>query len=326
MKISLKISYVILTILILFIILSNSVNAASKAIEIIKSGDDYIIYIEGYDMTKFKFAFSNSQTADISTLKFKANWTDTEGNNVACLDNEMGIDLNSDIYIWIKDENGNVIIPGEKLDLSSTLNLEETQKIIDLTNRIKVDLTQSDTQTDEVDGIKKTVTVGKMIITDDNTKTYKYSLINLTSNSEAQELINLFKKSSNSSIGMTEKISLWKKIGPMYNNLFSNADLKNVENMTIKQPAEAKDGDKYIVLLEQIANKEIVNRDIQVLNCFQEIIEEKVTEKIPVKVYSALPVTGDYLVLYIAFGIVLVLTIVVSIRLATLKSKGKNEE
>ena len=95
--------------------------------------------------------------------------------------------------------------------------------------------------------------------------------------------------------------------------------------MTIEQPEESVQGDKYIVLLQKLENDNIVATDIQILNCFEseEIVKE--TEKVPVKVTTKLPVTGEDITLYVILGIIILVIIAVIVRIVIIKSKGKNE-
>ena len=127
MKVSLKISYALLTVFILLVLLSTNVKAANEGTQIIKSEEDYVIYVDGYETTSFSFAFSNAAETNVSELKFYNNWTDANEVNVACLDNESGIDLTSKIFMWINDESNNPIITAREIDLTQAIDVEEVE-------------------------------------------------------------------------------------------------------------------------------------------------------------------------------------------------------
>ena len=129
-KVNLKIGFIILMSLILLVVLSITANAATGDLEIIKSEDDYIFYVEGYESSEFQFAFSKESVTAVDTLNLIPNWTDSNDVNVACLDNEManelGIDLTDDaqdeIFMWVKAEDDKFVVgsetEGKEIDLS----------------------------------------------------------------------------------------------------------------------------------------------------------------------------------------------------------------
>ena len=176
-KVSLKIVFTIVMSLILIVMLSTTAKAATSDFEVIKSGEDYIFYIEGYESAKFQFAFSNDSETKVTELKFLNNWTDNNDVYVACLDSEMKIDLTKDVFFWVLNENNEMLIEGEKVDLSTVLSKELMVNFESLTKLIQVDLTQKKQKTENVDGVKISKTIGKVVITDSTDYTYKYSLI-----------------------------------------------------------------------------------------------------------------------------------------------------
>lgn len=326
MKASLKISCIALMIFILMTILCTNVKAANENLKIIKSAEDYIIYVEGYETTNFSFAFSNSKEPDMETIKFYKNWTDSNGINVACIDNQSKIDLANQVYMFITDEENNMIISAKELDLSGAIKTEEIESINNLTKRISVDSTQKNTTKETVDGIEKTKTSGKLVITDDASCTYRYNLQKITETSEAAKLEKLLIDLSNAeSKTMVEKINLVEASEETLNNLVNQANWQNVSKMTINQPEESLDGEKYAVVLQKISNGNVVETDVQILKCTKVETQEKITETVPVNYTTMLPITGENLALYIIFGIVIVLIIAVIIRIAFLKSNKKNE-
>ncbi len=326
-KVSLKIVFTILMSLILIVMLSTTAKAAVSDFEVIKSGEDYIFYIEGYESAKFQFAFSNDSETKVTELEFINNWTDNNDVYVACLDSEMKIDLTKDVFFWVQNENNEMLIEGEKVELSTVLSKELMVNFESLTKLIKVDLTQKNTKTEDVDGVKISKTTGKVVITDSTDYTYKYSLIkvddSITVVSFLEQLDVISKKYND--MTMLEKIKEIKSLKISYENLLKDINWIDVADMTINQPEESVQGDKYIVLLQKLENDNVIATDIQILNCFEseEIVKEN--EKIPVKVTTKLPVTGEDITLYVILGIIILVIIAIIVRMAIIKAKGKNE-
>lgn len=328
-KVSLKISLIFAISLILLIMLSTNVTAANANLEIIKSNEDYIIFIEGYESKPFKFAFSN----DISTVKedlhFYPNWTDSNNINVACLDNEMSINLSQDVFIWLVDSESNSDIAiAQKVDLSTVFSTEEVKDIENLTKIIKVDTNQSTTKTEKVQDTFFYSTTGKVVITDDSNCTYRYDLIKVTDSSNIKSFLNELKNCENtySSMSMFSKLQTIRNIENNFSNLLNSANWKNVVDMTINQPNEADNGDQYVILIQKLSNGEVVKSDLKILNCYKTLEQQKASSTVPVAVASALPVTADSMVLYVSLAIVLVIIVIIAVRIFFVKSKNENKE
>ena len=327
MKVSLKISYALLTVFILLVLLSTNVKAANEGTQIIKSEEDYVIYVDGYETTSFSFAFSNAAETNVSELKFYNNWTDANEVNVACLDNESGIDLTSKIFMWINDESNNPIITAREIDLTQAIDVEDIEDLNSLTSRIMTDPSQVDSKTEDVGGVMITRTAGKLVITDSEEYTYRYSLEKITDSSNFSELTTLLQEIDNvSSETMIEKLDSVKKADDKLDDMIANASWTEVSNMTINQPEDCAIGDKYGVLLQKVdTNGEVVESDLQILECYKEASQDKVTETVPVKVTSALPVTGEDITLYVALAVILLAIIAVIVRIIFLKKNKQNE-
>ena len=339
-KVNLKIGLTILISLILLVVLSTTANAATGDLEIIKSEEDYIFYIEGYESVNFQFAFSKESAIAVDTLDLIPNWTDSNDVNVACLDNEManelGINLTDnaqdEIFMWVKSEDDKFVvgseIEGKEIDLSTALLKESMYDLENLTKLITVDLNQSTTIEEEVEGVKISRTTGKVVITDSAEFTYNYSLVKVDNSVEVADFLKLLDemKETYSEKNMSEKIKEIRKLDTAFSNILSNVDWKPVTEMTINQPEESVQGDRYIVLLQKVKDGAIVTTDVQILECFENEEEVKETEKVPVKVTTKLPVTGEDITLYVILGIIVVIIIAIIIRMAILKSKGKDEK
>lgn len=335
-KSKLKLIFTILVSFILLVMLSPIAKAANGDLELVKAGEDYIVYVEGYEDKEFEFAFSNVKMEDVDNLTFTNNWTDSNDVNVAGLDSEMGVDLNEKVYIWIKDAEGNFVVDSKEVYLDSALYKDEIAVLEKLTKLIDVDLTQSNVTEEIVDGVKITRTTGKVVILPDETENYKYSydLIRVEEVSEGVgstvvDLLTMIDElnSKYEDMTMVEKIRFVKNANLTLDNLMQSANWKDVQNMEILQPEESVEGDKYIVLLEKsFENGVVASRDVQILDCYEEEKQEKVTEQVPVKVVTKLPVTGEDITLYVILGIVVIIIIAVIIRMIMIKKNGKNEK
>ena len=96
----------------------------------------------------------------------------------------------------------------------------------------------------------------------------------------------------------------------------------------IPQPEDSQEGEKFVVLIQEIKDGDTVRTDVQFMTCGREDDEgvEK-TEKQEKKVIekkTALPVTGENLALYIIFGIIILAIIILIIRMR--KSKQNEKE
>lgn len=314
---------IIIMLLILMIIVPTLSNAANLDVALVKTEDDYIVYVNEMENKSFQFAFTNdniSETEAKTSLTFVKNWDDTNGINVACLEKGM-VDTSKTVYLWIKDGE---ILSSVKLDLNKAITKQEMESMENLTKRISTKINQVTTKT-ETDGITKSVTLGELDITDSKDAKYKYQLIKIDGN-EAEDIKNLNTlvqklKNDYSTATMYDKILLAKDLSKAYNKVLNNSSLKDVENMVIYQPEESQNGDKYLVLLQKTSDGNIVN-DIQFLDCTREYSSETVKDKKVVKTTSELPVTFDSIVLVVVLVVLTAGIITVVIRMKKLNSKN----
>ena len=175
----------------------------------------------------------------------------------------------------------------------------------DITKRIKVDMTKKNKEEKEIDGVKTTITTGKVEITDNENSVYKYQLIKVTdSNKDFETLIENMNKATN----MFEKLKAYKHFYNRYYELVpSPRDLawQEVKNMTIPQPETSENGDKYILWLMQ--DGDII--DLQILTCTRAEDGGEEIETVIVKETSKLPFTYDSMILFMVLGVLIVLTI-----------------
>ncbi len=331
---SLKKIFAILMVVMIFAIMPLEVQAVNENFRIVKSNEDYIIYIAGFEDTEFAFAFNNNAEVNPEELNYINNWTDSNGVNVACLDDGFGLDLTQKVYLWVKDLSNNEVLSKAELDLNEVLDLAKLSELNTLTKRIDVDTTQKDNVEEVSGGVKITKELGKIIIKDTQDGIFKYDIYKLSKNNDAAKLVDLLEKAENlSDKEMIEKIDLLKETEQAFEALIANANWKEVSENEIKQPEDSVEGDRYLVLLQETGLIEQLNTDsnnvtidLQILECNYKEKHTIASEKVPLRTASILPVTGEEIGLYVFFAVVIVLIAIVVIRIFFLSRKNKNED
>ena len=331
---SLKKIFAILMVVMIFAIMPLEVQAVNENFRIVKSNEDYIIYIAGFEDTEFAFAFNNNAEVNPEELNYINNWTDSNGVNVACLDDGFGLDLTQKVYLWVKDLSNNEVLSKAELDLNEVLDLAKLSELNTLTKRIDVDTTQKDNVEEVSGGVKITKELGKIIIKDTQDGIFKYDIYKLSKNNDAAKLVDLLEKAENlSDKEMIEKIDLLKETEHAFEALIANANWKDVSENEIKQPEDSVEGDRYLVLLQETGLIEQLNTDsnnvtidLQILECNYKEKHTIASEKVPLRTASILPVTGEEIGLYVFFTVVIVLIAIVVIRIFFLSRKNKNED
>ena len=331
---SLKKIFAILMVVMIFAIMPLEVQAVNENFRIVKSNEDYIIYIAGFENTEFAFAFNNNAEVNSEELNYINNWTDSNGVNVACLDDGFGLDLTQKVYLWVKDLSNNEVLSKAELDLNEVLDLAKLSELNTLTKRIDVDTTQKDNVEEVSGGVKITKELGKIIIKDTQDGIFKYDIYKLSKNNDAAKLVDLLEKAENlSDKEMIEKIDLLKETEQAFEALIANANWKDVSENEIKQPEDSVEGDRYLVLLQETGLIEQLNTDsnnvtidLQILECNYKEKHTIASEKVPLRTASILPVTGEEIGLYVFFAVVIVLIAIVVIRIFFLSRKNKNED
>lgn len=301
-----------------------SIYATNENIEIVKkSVTDYLIYVENVLEQNFEFAFSKDKNQDKATLIFKKSETDSsneDANKIAYI-NSTTIDMfENTTYMWVKDENDKYIIDGVEVDLSLAIDDESLDAIANITKIIPVDTTKTNTDVVEENGKTITTTVGKVILPE-TAGNYEYLIVELPSSEEYNKFMSLATIISkfNSETDMYTKISVYKEFKKLETSLKPNVNdskwKKAIEN-EINQPVDAENGTQYVLWLRE-NNGNNSKHDVQFLTSTKEVSEEKIIEKITTK----LPVTYDNNTLLIVLAILVVLTIVVSVRIKVLSKK-----
>ena len=88
------------------------------------------------------------------------------------------------------------------------------------------------------------------------------------------------------------------------------------------QPEDAENGTKYAVLLKKEENGK-TTYDVQFLTSYKEVEKTETTETVKKEVKTALPVTFDNPILFIALGVVLVAIVIVAIRMRKVSKKNE---
>ena len=320
-----KIVLILFLILISLIVLSTKVGATSKPVALVKVKDDYLIYIENLENKDFKFAFSNGE-GDNLNLQFISNWEDTNGVHIAALEKNAEVDLSKTVYLLIEEGEGeNKTNTSIELDLSKAITKEEMANIEDVTKVIKIDAKQTTTTATNENGIASTLTVGQINITDSKEFNYKYQLIKIdeSASKTAKDLITLINslQTEYKDMSMYNKINAITEVRDLYTSLQKEANWQDVKDMVIYQPEDSKEGDQYIVLIQQLSKDKILKRDIQFLKCTDGHEEEYVKEVKEIKKATALPVTYDSIILIVLLAVIVLITIAVIIRMRKLNEE-----
>ena len=306
-----KLIFLVGVFLILSCIFGIKAYAANENLQIVKITDSkYLIYVKGNLDSSFEFAFADT-TTEPATSEYKDAAKDTaeDGNYIAYLDEYS----TANKYLWAKNGDG-YILEAVEVDLDKAINKADLEEIQKVTNKIAVDTEKTNVEEKEVDGNKVTVTTGKIEFK--NEGTYKYQIVKTNKSEEYAEFMDLAERISkfNKDTDMYTQLEVYTKFNTLFNKLSSELEnnWKEVEGKEILQPEDTKNGDKYVVWI-----KEGNTLDAQFLTSKYE--EAKVTEKITTK----LPVTYDNNTLLIVLGILIIATIVVSVRINSLKKEDK---
>lgn len=317
-------------ILIMAIILPTKIFAANESVAIVKIENDYSIYINGLENKDFKFAFTNQNTEEkINETVLRANWEDKKGNHIACIESDIDLNLNEPVYMIIEEDGKKTVT---ELDLNSAISQNDMANVEALTTIISVDTKQTTTTSDNEDGVATTQTVGQVDIIESEDYNYqefeyKYQLIKIdgTESETANKLRNLVDniQSNYSTLSTYNKILITTEIRDLYNSLKKEATYSDVLDYVIYQPEDSKEGDKYLVLLQQLDNEIVVREDIQFLICTEGHKQEVVKEVKEIKKATALPRTFDSIVLLVVLAIILIIAIAVIIRMKRLSKDEK---
>ena len=325
-----KVMLVFLLVL-LIMLLPTRIFAATQSVAIVKVENDYSIYIDGLENKDFKFAFTNQNPEDETSFESQLipNWEDNNGVNIACLEEGTSLNLNEPVFMIVKvGEELSVT----ELDLDKAISKTDMASVEAITTIIDVDTTQTTTTSDNENGVVTTQTVGQVNIIESaeynyTDYEYQYNLIKIdgTESETATKLSNLVDslQSTYSTLSTYNKILKTAEIRDLYLSLREEAVYSKVNDYVIYQPEDSKEGDKYLVLLQQLSGKEVVREDIQFLICTEGHKQEVVKEVKEIKKATALPRTFDSIVLLVVLAVIVITAIAVILRIRKL---NKNEE
>lgn len=309
-------------------VLQVSVYASNENIEIVKkSNEDYLIYIKDNLKTDFKFAFSNDKDGKDLNLDKKAGLdsapTNSNANKIAYI-NSLTIGMfENPTYMWVKDDNG-YILEGIEVDLNRAVSAVTLEQISNVTKRIDIDTSKTQTTEKEEAGKKITTTVGKVVLGETD-GTYQYALVKLPSSDEYSQLLSLLTRISkfNNDTDMYTKIGVYRSFNYLYEKLKPSdaSQWTSVQNNEILQPDDTKNGEQFVLWLKEESNSN-TKYDIQLLTSTREESEETIIEKITTK----LPVTYDDNTLLYVFGVLMFGTIIVAIKYRSLKKQFKKQK
>ena len=325
-----KVMLVFLLVL-LIMLLPTRIFAATQSVAIVKVENDYSIYIDGLENKDFKFAFTNQNPEDETSFESQLipNWEDNNGVNIACLEEDTSLNLNEPVFMIVKvGEELSVT----ELDLNKAISKTDMAGVEAITTIIDVDTTQTTTTSDNENGVVTTQTVGQVNIIESAEYNYKdyeyqYNLIKIdgTESETATKLSNLVDslQSTYSTLSTYNKILKTAEIRDLYLSLREEAVYSKVNDYVIYQPEDSKEGDKYLVLLQQLSGKKVIREDIQFLICTEGHKQEVVKEVKEIKKATALPRTFDSIVLLVVLAVIVITAIAVILRIRKL---NKNEE
>ena len=340
-KLSIKLLSV-LAIILFIAVIPIVVLATNEDISVVstanESGDqEYIIYVKGYTDKQFKYALSNSANPKTMDLVYIHSITDLGENQVAYIE---ATDLNkisgSTVYMWVKDQNENLILNGIEIDFNKSLSKEKIDSIESITKRIKVEIAESQEATEatnpvrqeEVNGIVETSKVGYVKITDNKKAKYYYERVKTSDSEDYKKLMELAEQIQKEYNGMDmySKIQIGTEFDNLYTKLVEEANWQEVDKMTIAQPeskVEGKgEGDKYVVLLKKVDGNEVTT-DAQFLVSAYNYEPSTKKEQIITQETTKLPITYDSIALIVALVIVVGALTFVTIRMKKVNKKDE---
>lgn len=314
-KLSSKILLIVMAIT-LILSLNATVNATAEDMAVLENANgDYLIYLNEYLNEEYSYAITTSADVEENNL----NWytaKDTNGNSVIKVSKDQ---IGS--YLWVK-VNNEIIKKAEPINVTEVSTEAEINEMKTLTNRIKVDATQTITEETREDNVIRTVTQGVLKITDDANAKYSYDIVLLNDeNTACKELVNLMSKINND-MDIFQTIEVAQEYTTLWNNIITNTEWKEVTNATIAQPVDAENGTQYVVLLKKELNG-ATTYDAQVLTSKKATSEDQVQEVVKTETRSELPVTFDNPILFVLLGVAVVAIVIIAIRIRSLSKKNE---
>ncbi len=331
-KVTIFLVLIIFSLLFSLTSLAASQEVSNEKVILEKADNEFLIYYKDLCAEEFQFAVSADDTEPEASSFINAvkDSLEDESSYVAYIDETMYNELfaNSQAktaYVWVKDSNDNLLIEKDAINLADAVTDQIIQITNTTTNRIGTTTAQAEPVTETIDGVEKTVTKQKLVITGiENVENEEYLYVLMPLTNETTELTKLFSLAEALVKTTTtyDTLSTTKQFYDLYTKLIpKETEWSEVENLEIIQPDTA-DGAKYIVYLKETTTN---TTDVKFLttsriedegsNTVQETIVE--TVKLPVTFDS-----GSILFIILA---VLVLALIVFIVIKN-KRNTKNEK
>ena len=326
-----------LAIIFIIAITPITVIATNENVSVVNTQEnEYMIYIKDYTDKNFKYAFTNNASPNEMDIFYINSISDLGGNQGAFLDAETYEKLkNQPIFIWVKDEEENLVLKGVQIDFENSLAKENIDTIENTTKRIAVEISTSKENTDsttpvrneDVDGVKEVAKAGYIKITDSNDATYYYQRVKTTDSEEYAKLMELAEKLNKEydKMDMYEKVQENEQFYNLYSKLVNEANWQEVKNMEVKQPESTEQsngiGDKYIVFLKKVAKDGEVTVDAQFLQEYYDYEPNAIKEQIKIQETTKLPITYDSIALIVILAVVIIALVVIFIRMKKIDKK-----
>lgn len=296
-----------------------------------KANKEFLIYYKDICNDEFEFAFSldKSQPTDDLFTRSAKDQADEGALDVAYIDATLydTYFATNKAYIWIKDNNDQMLVSADLVDLTDALNDGMIELVNNTTKRIDVDTTQTHETHEMVDGVDTTVTTGKVVVDEKGGAKYSYTLTRLTdTTTKANKLFDLAEALKEDISDTYTNLSLSKQFYNLYMELMpTNSEWTEVENSEILQPDNTVEGDKYIVYLKE-ETADSITVDAKFLTCVYKADEgvdqkeETITETVK------LPVTFDSgTILFIILGIIVLALVIFAIIRVKANKKDENK-
>lgn len=296
-----------------------------------KANKEFLIYYKDICNDEFEFAFSldKSQPTDDLFTRSAKDQADEGALDVAYIDATLydTYFATNKAYIWIKDNNDQMLVSADLVDLTDALNDGMIELVNNTTKRIDVDTTQTHETHEMVDGVDTTVTTGKVVVDEKGGAKYSYTLTRLTdTTTKANKLFDLAEALKEDISDTYTNLSLSKQFYDLYMELMpTNSEWTEVENSEILQPDNTVEGDKYIVYLKE-ETADSITVDAKFLTCVYKADEgvdqkeETITETVK------LPVTFDSgTILFIILGIIVLALVIFAIIRVKANKKDENK-
>ena len=310
----------LITLLVYIPIISFADNQEISESQIVKVDDGKcIIYLEDLQNQKFNYSISSNKDNVYDNLNSFASAEDTEKNQVIVIEKEdFNFEKNEKAYLKI---NLNNQIQTVEIDFSKAITKQELENVETTCNRIQTEILSGLNEEDFTDenGVHKMLNVGGIKIKNDGQ--YFYDI----KNANDTEIMKIVEKINNNyqDMDMYNKIKISKEFNEQYNLLVNNAEWKQVNENTIRQPKDAEENSEYIVLIKNVQDNNVIT-DIKFLRSIEDQNEAFENEKISVQETSKLPITGDSLILIIAFALIFVALIFTFIKMRKNHEKENN--